>query len=232
MSASASAFKLLDLIQSQRITAVIYVAAELGIAELLRNGPRTADELAATTSADRDALKRLLTALSTIGVCARNSDGRYSITSLGAALDGSADWSVKGWAVFEGEMLAKTWNGLLDSVRSGRTAAQLAGVENSFELMARSASSIAIFNAAMTDLTRMVTYDILEAYDFIKVSHLLDVGGGTGEFVAAATKRYPRMRATVFDLPRCADAATTRLQSACVGDRATFMSGNFFNTEY
>ncbi|SFQ32700.1 hypothetical protein SAMN05216330_1275 [Bradyrhizobium sp. Ghvi] len=50
--------KLLDLVQSHRVTAVIYVAARLGLAELLRDGPRTVDELASRTHADRDALAR------------------------------------------------------------------------------------------------------------------------------------------------------------------------------
>ena len=67
---SSAAIKLLDLIQSHRITAVIYVAAKLGIAELLRDGPRSLDELARATSAHHDALQRLLTALSTVGICA------------------------------------------------------------------------------------------------------------------------------------------------------------------
>jgi hypothetical protein len=56
----------------------------------------------------------------------------------------------------------------------------------------------------------------------------MDVGGGTGEFVASVTKQYPRLHATVLDLPRCADAAAKRFQGAGVGDRATFVAGDFF----
>jgi hypothetical protein len=66
---SHSALKLLDLIQSHRVTAVIYVAAKLGIGELLRDGPRSLDELAKATGADKQALGRLLTTLSTVGIC-------------------------------------------------------------------------------------------------------------------------------------------------------------------
>src|SRR5689334_24445584 len=69
--------KLLDLVQSHRVTAVIYVAARLGLAELLRDGPRTVEELASQTHADRDALARLLVALSTVGICSRVGEGRY-----------------------------------------------------------------------------------------------------------------------------------------------------------
>ena len=63
MSSSASALKLLDLIQSHRVTAVIYVAAKLGIADLLADGPKSLDEIVQATGADRAALARLLAAL-------------------------------------------------------------------------------------------------------------------------------------------------------------------------
>ena len=71
MTSAVHALKLLDLVQSHRVTAVICVAARLGIAELLRDGPSSVNELAAATKADRHALGRLLTALSTIGLCSR-----------------------------------------------------------------------------------------------------------------------------------------------------------------
>ena len=72
MASQVSALKLFDLIQSHRVTAVIYVAVKLGIAELLRDGPRTLGELAKATGADERSLGRLLTALSTIGICAKD----------------------------------------------------------------------------------------------------------------------------------------------------------------
>jgi ubiquinone/menaquinone biosynthesis C-methylase UbiE len=227
-SRSTSALKLLDLIQSHRVTAIIYVAAKLGIAELLSRGPTSLDELAKATGADRSALGRLLTALSTIGMCARVDEDQYALTEAGGALDGDADPSFKGWAIFEGEMLSKTWHGLLDSVMTGKTAAQLLGLSNSFDLMSRTPENVRIFNAAMADLTRLVTPDILLAYNFSGISHLMDVGGGSGELIGAVAKRYPHLRATVFDLPRCAETASNHLAQMGVSDRASFRAGDFF----
>ena len=120
MPSSPSALKLLDLIQSHRVTAVIYVAAKLGIAELLCDGPKSISELAKATGADQHALGRLLTALSTVGVCSRAGEDRYSLTEIGAALNGAADHSFKSWAIFEGEMLSRSWNGMLDSIMTGK----------------------------------------------------------------------------------------------------------------
>jgi hypothetical protein len=227
MPTPAAALTLLDLIQSQRITAVIYTAARLDIAALLRNGPQSLDAIAAATSTHRGSLRRLLTALSTIGLCTE-SDGRYELTDVGAALDDASENSFRAWAIFEGEMLSKSWGGLLETVVSGRTAAELAGAADSFELMARMPERIPVFNAAMVELTRSVTPLVLEAYDFSRISHLLDVGGGAGEFAAAVAVKYPRLRATVFDLPRCEGAATQLLSKAGVSNRVDFVAGDFF----
>jgi hypothetical protein len=227
---STTAIKLLDLIQSHRITTVIYVATKLGIAELLRDGPQSLDELVRATGAHHDALRRLLTALSTVGICAPVDPACYSLTELGSALDGSAQQSFKAWAIFEGEMLSKSWNGMLESVMTGKTAAQLLGFESSFELMSRTPENVGIFNAAMADLTRLVTPAILHAYDFSNISHLMDVGGGSGELIGAITREYPLLSGTVFDLPRCADAANKHLQRLGVIDRTRFIPGDFFET--
>jgi hypothetical protein len=228
MSSSEPALKLWGLIQSHRVTAVIYVAAKLGIAELLRHGPRSLDELAQATGADKQALGRLLIALSTIGVCAAAARERYSMTEVGAALDGAGQPSFKASALFEGQMLSRSWNGLLESVMTGKNAAQLQGVDDAFDLMARTPENVGIFNAAMVDLTRFVTPDILRAYDFGGITHLMDVGGGSGELIGAVALRYPHIRATVFDLPRCAESAKHHFGRIGVSDRAEFQPGDFF----
>src|SRR5687768_9191412 len=81
----------------------------------------------------------------------------------------------------------------------------------------------------MADLTRLVTPDILSAYDFGRISHLMDVGGGSGELIGAVAKQYPRLRGTVLDLPRCAAAtANDHFQRMGVSDRASFLAGDFF----
>jgi hypothetical protein len=90
MASQGSTLQLFDLIQSHRVTAVIYVAVRLGLAELLRDGPRTLAELTKATGADQRALARLLTALCTIGVCERTGGDSDASTEVGAGLDGEA----------------------------------------------------------------------------------------------------------------------------------------------
>jgi hypothetical protein len=111
-----------------------------------------------------------------------------------------------------------------------RPAAQLLGLSNSFELMARSPENVGIFNAAMADLTRLVTPDVLRAYEFRGISHLMDVEGGSGELISALAKKYPHIRGTVFDLPRCEETANSHLRRMGVSDRTSFLAGDFFET--
>jgi hypothetical protein len=214
MSSQVSALRLFDLIQSHRVTAAIYVAARLGLAELLRDGPLALGKLAKATGADERALGRLLTALSTIGICSRSGEDRYALTDVGACLDGAAEHSFKGWALLEAELISKSWSGMLDSIMTGKTGAQLQGVEDSFELMGRTPELVNKFNAAMAELTRLVTP--------------MDGGGGSGELLGAIAQQHRKLRGTVFDLPRCAETANKHLRQIGVGDRVEFVAGDFF----
>ncbi|MCA6118478.1 methyltransferase domain-containing protein [Bradyrhizobium sp. WSM 1738] len=230
MSSQVSALRLFDLIQSQRVTAVIYVAARLGLAELLSYGPQTVGKLAKATGADERSLGRLLTALSTIGICSRTGEDRYALTDMGACLDSSGKHSVKGWAILEAELISKSWSGMLESIMTGKTAAQLQGVDDSFELMGRTPEIVDKFNVAMVELTRLVTPNVLQSYDFSGISHLMDVGGGSGELLGAIAQQNRKLRGTVFDLPRCAEAAGKHLQQIGVSDRVEFVAGDFFKS--
>jgi len=221
---------LLDLIASQRITAVIYVAARLGVADLLAEGAKTPRELAQRTGAHERSLRRLLRALITIGICKPVGTDQFALTPVGAPLASSAEPSLKVLALFEGEMLWQSWGALLDSIRTGKNMAELAGIEDTFELMGRNPEAVRTFNQAMVALTRTITPGVLAAYDFSGIARLMDVGGGYGELLGAILNAYPSMRGVIFDLPRCADGAREHLAAAGVGARAEFIAGSFFES--
>jgi SAM-dependent methyltransferase len=219
---------LLEMVQSHRITAVIYSAAKLGLAEALRGGPRSAEQLASALGADAVSLHRLLVALSTLGLCTIGEHGEVTLTDLGNQLDEEAENSLRDWVIFEGEILAKSWTGLVDSIRSGKTAAQLQGLENSFELMARTPANVAIFNAAMTNLTRLVTPAVIAACDFSRSNVVMDVGCGSGELLTAVLSRHSRLHGIGFDLARCADGANEHSRRNGLSGRFKFIAGDFF----
>src|SRR5215211_6654779 len=108
------------LVTGYQVTQAIHVAAKLGLADLLADGPRTSDALAAATGAHPDALYRLLRALAGVGVFREEEGRRFALTELGACLRSDAPESVGGWAAFIGEPYHwQTWGDLLHSVRTG-----------------------------------------------------------------------------------------------------------------
>lgn len=219
---------LYDLVDSYRVTAIIYVAARLGLPDILANGPRSSEELAEETGAHEPSLRRLLRALITVGLCVQTGENRFELTAIGRLLTANADPSLKPWALFEGGRWWGFWGTLLDSIRTGKTVAQLAGFDNAFEMMAQNPENVATFNAAMVSLSGTVIPEILKAYDFSGITRLIDVGGGHGQLLCAILKAYPSMRGTIFDLSRCAHGAKQLLFEAGVGERADFVAGNFF----
>jgi hypothetical protein len=180
---SDSSFALYDLITSQRITAVIYVTAQLGIAEILVDGPKTADELAEGTGAHLRSLRRLLRCLSAIGICSQTEDQRFELTTIGGYLTRNANPSLKPWALFEGELLRRSWGGLLESIRTGKTATELEGFDDRFARLAQDPEAAQTFDEAMVALTGTVLPSVLSAYDFSGISRLIDVGGGYGQLM-------------------------------------------------
>ena len=229
-SSDRSASALIDLVAGHRVTAVIFVTATLGVADLLFEGPKTAAELASLTDTHERSLHRLMRGLVALAICRETADGRFELTEIGNHLAAKSERSLKAWALFEGEALRDGWGQLIESIRTGKTGTELAGLgQERYERMAESKNA-AVFNEAMLAFTRAALPPILSACDFSGISTLMDVGGGLGELMSALLKKYPSMRGIVFDLPHCAVPARQNLAVAGVGQRAEFIGGSFFES--
>lgn len=227
---SAPANALVDLVDGHRVTAVIYVAAKLGIADLLFEVPKTVPELARLTDTDERSLFRLMRTLVKLAICTESSDGKLQLTGMGTHLAANSERSMKAWVLLEGGMLRADWSELIESIRTGKTGTELAGLgQERFEVMAKTKEG-SLFNEAMVSITRMAVPAVLTAYDFSGISTLMDVGGGLGELMCAILKEYPSMRGIVFDLPHCAEGARKNLSAAGVADRCEFIAGSFFES--
>ncbi len=208
----------------------IAVAARLGIADLIASGTATTAAIARRTGTDRASLARLLRVLTAIGVIRATGADRFALTPVGRHLAGDDATSLKAYALFEGEMLTRSWAGLIDSVRTGKTEAEIANLGNRFNQLAGNPEQLTIFRQAMADLTQLAIPAILDACDFSSIERLIDVGGGLGTLLVAILARYRKMRGVVFDLPRNAAGATATLAAAGVSGRAEFVAGDFFKT--
>jgi precorrin-6B methylase 2 len=228
MASESSGNVLLNLAAGHRVTAIIYTAAKLGAADLLFEGPKNLAELARLTDTHQPSLHRLMRALVALRICTEQPSGEFQLTDVGLRLAAQSDRSLKPWVLVEGELLRTGWSGLIDSIRTGKTGNEIAGLgEERFETMAESKDA-AVFNEGMAAITRLLMPAILAACDFSGISTLMDVGGGVGELMSAVLRKYPSMRGIVFDLPHCAERARQNLADAGVAERAEFIGGNFF----
>jgi hypothetical protein len=220
----SAAAELRRLVNSYQLSQAIHVAAVLGVADLLANGPRSSDELAAATEADPRALYRLLRALAAFGLFREDDERRFSLTELGDALRTDAPESVAGWAAFVGRRnIRDAWSALEASIRTGENAFRVAHGMSVWEYRAQHREEGEIFDRAMASSTQLVIRSLIEAYDFGRFGTIVDVGGGNGSLLRELLAEYPKLNGVLFDQPHV-------VKGVDLGDRGRVVSGSFFES--
>lgn len=199
----------LDLITGKWRAQAVCVAAELGLADILRDGPRSTEEIAEIAKVSEDAVYRLLRALASLGLFASLPGRRFTLTPLGAYLRSDVPGSLRGFARFAGhDVTWRPWGQLAYSVRTGTPAFVHIFGMRSFDYYAQHPDVAAIVNDAMTAVTTTECTAITAAYDFSKIGTLVDVGGGHGLLLASILKPDSGMRGILFELPYAAEGAS------------------------
>ncbi len=221
---------LLEMINGSWIAQAIAVTAELGLADLLRDGPRTSVDLASATGTDAPSLHRLLRALTTIDICHESEDGRFSITEMGRLLGTESPDSLRSWSMWWGKYLWPVWGNLRYSINTGNSARTLLTGTEGFKHLENDPAAAATFNQALVELTRLTTSGVVRAYDFSSCQLIVDVGGGYGELLAAILTANPKVRGVLFDLPHATEGARHHFEQARLSDRCEFVAGDFFES--
>lgn len=227
---SVRAASLLDMIGASWMSQAICVAAELHIPDLLANGSQTIDELAVTTQCSRASLHRLLRALASLGICIEQGDGFFALGPMGSHLRSNSTSSVRSWAIWWGRHLWPVWRNLQSSVRTGKSARELATGRKGYSHLEAEPEAASVFNCAMVELTRLVAREVVCAYDFSAARRVVDVGGGYGQLLTALLEAYPTMHGILFDLPHAIDGAKTRMADTGIAARCDLVAGNFFES--
>lgn len=203
-----------------------YVAAKLGLADLLDDGPKASEELARCTGTDLSSLRLLLRALAAIGVFESQPDGRFALTPVSECLKTGND-TLRAQVLYTGEVFYPTWGSLLQSVRSGRAAApQVLGTEL-YDYNARHPELVDLFNDWMNQTARAWFLPAIMACDVSGSGTIADVGGGHGTLLAGLLQRSPGLRGILFDRPEVVAGTGPLLAAAGVADRCTVVGGDF-----
>lgn len=218
---------LLQMLTGFWMSQAIYVAAKLGIADLVKDGPRASDALAQATGAHAPSLYRLLRMLASAGIFAEDDQRRFGLTPLAQCLvDGPG--SQRAAALMMGEEHYRSWGELEYSIRTGKIAFDNIFGKPVFEFLSQHPDKAKIFDAAMVGVHGHETQAMLDAYDFTGIGTLVDIGGGNGSVLCATLKRYPSLRGILYDLPGVIERAKETIAQAGLSDRCQAQSGSFF----
>lgn len=217
------------MIVGYRLSQALFVAAELGIADLLKDGPRSIDALAQATGAHPPSLYRVLRLLASEGVFIEHDQRHFGLTPLAVPLQRDAPGSLRSRAIFDStDCNWRAWGQLLHGVMTGGAVFEHALDVPFFDYLQQHPSSASSFDALQADQTLPQARAIVEAYDFSSVGTLVDVGGGYGSLLGAILTAHPGMCGVLYDLPHVVAGAQPRLTAAAVTDRCDTMAGDFF----
>jgi SAM-dependent methyltransferase len=212
------------------IAKAVAVAAELGIADHLKDGPKTAAELAHVVGAHTSALYRLLRGIACVGVFAEDAQGRFTLTPLATLLLADTPQSWRAAAILNGEpWIWQPWGDLLYSVKTGNPAFDhIFGMEFDAYL-AQHQDAAHIFQAFMQVATAEEALAVAPIYDFSGMTTVVDVGGGRGALLGAILQANAHLHGVLFEAPHVIASARPALEAQGVADRCQFVAGDFFD---
>ncbi|MDE3229141.1 MAG: methyltransferase [Chloroflexota bacterium] len=230
MSASATPphLTMLRMLNEFHVTQMLAVAARLGVADQLANGPKSAEELASATNAQPDALYRMLRALANMGVFEALPERKFALTPLGATLRTDHSDTMRAFAMFLGGEVYRAWGDLQYSVTTGKPAFDHVFGASHFDYLSAHPDANETFNQAMSAASQREIIAMVVAYDFAGVERVVDIGGGYGMLLAAILRANPALCGTLFDLPHVVANAEPTLRTAGVADRCEIVGGDFF----
>lgn len=220
---------LISMTSSHWITQAVYVAAKLGLADLLADGSRSSTQLAEATNTHTGSLHRLLRFLAILGVFEQVESDRFALTPVGELLRADVPGSGRCLALFRGEESYRAWGDLLHTVKTGEQAfARVIGAPV-FEYLVEHPERAQIFNNAMTSDSTVVA-GIFTAYDLSQFEVVVDVGGGNGTLLASVLSAHPHLRGVLFDRPQVIEAARDNPAVKTVANRCELVAGDFFTS--
>jgi len=210
------------------ISQAIYAAAKFSIADHLKDGPRSVEELAEATSTNADALYRLLRALASVGIFAEVESRRFELTPLAEPLQSDVAGSKRALALMSGDEQFRAWAEIDYSIQTGGTAFEKVFGKPIFDYLGDHPDKARIFDAAMVGIHGRESNAVLDAYDFSGIGIVADIGGGNGSQMIDLLTKHTEMKGILFDLPHVIERAKDRIESAGLSDRCELVEGSFF----
>lgn len=212
------------------VSRALYLAAKLGLADLLRAGPLNALDLAKASDTHAPSLRRVMRLLASVGVFRESDDGMFALEPLGELLCADAPGSMRASVMlFSGVGIQDSWKELEYCVRTGEPAFRKHDPDaDPFTTMSADPEAAALFDKAMATFAPATAAAVAAAYDFSVFGKVADVGGGNGALLIGILRANPALRGLLFDQPHVAGRAKESVDAAGMSDRLEIVGGSFF----
>lgn len=211
------------------LSRLVYTAANIGLADHLADGPKSAADLAGVTGSHPRALHRFMRTLASFGILTQSDEGTFALTELGTTLKRDAPGAARSTVLtMAGPVIWRAFGEFEYSLATGRTAVEKVLGMGFFDYLAQHPTEAAQFSESMVGIHGGEPPAVAAAYDFSAFPTIVDVGGATGNMLAHILTRYPQPRGILFDRPHVVTEAPTLLRAHGVEDRVTIQHGDFF----
>jgi O-methyltransferase domain/Dimerisation domain len=206
---------------------ILSTMAELGVADHLADGPRSAEDLASTIGCQPDALHRLLRAAAVFGAVRLDRAGRFHSTRFTDVLRSAHPSAAADWCRYIGSASQQgAWADLTESVRTGGSAFRRVHDQSTFDWFETHPDEAHRFSAGLGGLTRAEAPAIVSCYPFPKTGVICDVGGGQGVLLAEILTARPQLRGVLVDATAVLEQARSYLQARGLEQRVDLVAGD------
>lgn len=221
--------QLIEMGTAYFVSRLVFVAAKLGLADHLADGPKSAADLAQATGTHAKSLHRLMRTLASLGLFTQREDSRFALTPLGEALKTDAPGSARSSILaIAGEWAWRAWEEFPHSIETGNTAMEKAWGVPLFDYLAERPREASNFNELMVGFHGGEPPAVAAAFDFSGFQTIVDVGGGTGNLLTTILAEHSDPRGVLYDRPHVVQEASRLIEERRLGDRVTIESGDFF----
>jgi hypothetical protein len=212
------------------VNAVVFAAAKIGLADQLAAGPRNAAELAGPMRLHAPSLHRLMRTLAGLGILTERDAQRFALTPMGEALKTGAPGSARATLIAFGGAFWHGWEEIVYSLETGNTGFDKAHGMPLFEYLRQHPAEASDFSEAMVGFHGEEPPAVARAYDFSGFKNIVDVGGATGNLLAAILSSHADLHGVLFDMAHVVAEAPPLLKARGVENRVTIAAGSFFDT--
>ncbi len=210
-------------------TQLLYVAAKLELADMLINGPKHVDDLAATAKVHAPSLYRIMRTLAGLGVFTEQEPNQFALTPLAETLRTDSPVSQKHLALFMGaEFHNLAWANILHTVKTGESAFENRFGTDFFSYLQEHSDAMAALQNLMTVSSNQEADELCSNYDFSSFRTVVDVGGGQGMLLTRILKANPSLKGILFDFPPVASEASLAARTPDIENRLKIVGGDFF----